>query len=401
MKTQILKFDSDLLHSPEKINWIINKIKELKEKTVRVIVVLGAPEIVPGILKAAGTEDPFILVAHQSVFARSSVNLFAEVLSSRGLDSSVLEDGGTGLVVTGNVLDSRIKELDPSNVEEILNSDRIPVISGSFGVDKGGNTTFLGSGGSDAFAVGLAASIEDSALEIIIERTLSGASRDGEFYSHIRQGAIISYQECMEIDVAGGQLLSARVIEMAEKHEIPVLLTPFFADQEGLRIMKKRIDESFAITAVVSDTKTAKIAILGVPDVPGIAAKIFTALAEAQVSAEMIIQSVMRGQINDIAFLVRKEDMETAIEKCRVISREIGAQGVTFDTEIARVSLIGSGIANHPEIPSRMFSILADKGVNLEMIVASSISITCVVDSSREQDAVDFLKTYFMNEDRS
>ncbi len=398
MTTQILKLNSDLLDSPQKINWIIERIKDFRSMGSGIIIILGAPALKYGNLKSGKSEELYSVVANQAAFTKTSVYLLVEVLKSRGLNSITIEDDATGLVPTGDILESRIMKLDPQNVATLLGEGVIPVISGSFGLGPEGKIISLGFGGAEAFSVGLAASLGDSVCSFFQDTRLTGKLHDNQFYSCIRDGSVISYQECMEIEVAGGQILPPRVIELAEKHEITVWLTPFFSDQEGLCIMKKQVDESFTISAVVSDTKTAKIAILGVPDVPGIAAKIFTGLAEAEITAEMIIQSVMRGQINDIAFLVRKEDMETAIEKCRIISREIGAQGVTFDTEIARVTMIGAGIANHPEVPSRMFSILADRGVNLEMIVASSISITCVVGSSSERDAVDSLKKYFIYE---
>lgn len=398
MTTQILKLNSDLLDSPQKINWIIERIKDFKSMGFGIIVIVGVPLQRHTNVKSGKSEELSSVVANQAAFIKTSVNLLGEVLKSRGLNSLTIDEDAIGLIPSGDILESRIMQLNPQNVANLLEKGVIPVISGSFGLSREGKIISLGFGGAEALSVGLAASFDDTSCFFFQGTGFDPKVQDKQFYSCIRGGSVISYQECMEIEVAGGHILPARVIELAEKHEIPIWLTPFFSDQEGLCIMKKQVDESFAISAVVSDTNTAKIAILGVPDVPGIAAKIFTGLAEAEITAEMIIQSVMRGQINDIAFLVRKEDMETAIEKCRIISREIGAQGVTFDTEIARVTMIGAGIANHPEVPSRMFSILADRGVNLEMIVASSISITCVVDSSSERDAVDSLKKYFIDE---
>ena len=146
---------------------------------------------------------------------------------------------------------------------------------------------------------------------------------------------------------------------------------------------------------VIRDNEVAKVAILGVPDTPGIAAALFSALADRGVVAEMIVQSVMRGQVNDIAFLVRKEFLGEAIDACRRSVREIGAQGVAFDSEIARITLEGADIAGDPGIPGRMFSVLAGESVNIDMISSAEMNITCVVSSADSEKAARALERTF------
>jgi len=158
--------------------------------------------------------------------------------------------------------------------------------------------------------------------------------------------------------------------------------------------------ERLAIKSIVHDLKTAKVVMMGVPDVPGIAARLFTALAARDVGAEMIIQNNMRGGTNDIGFLVRKERLDEAIDVCRDFSREVDAQGVSFNTEIARISVIGADIPNHRDIPSRMFSTLAKEGINIDMISSTALDVTCVVASSRIDDAVRALQEHFIEEKR-
>jgi len=199
--------------------------------------------------------------------------------------------------------------------------------------------------------------------------------------------------------VAGSKVLQSRSVELAARMELPVYVASTFSDEEGTWVMNFDVNEGLVVKAVVSDRETAKIAVLGVPDVPGVAARLFFSLADRGVGAEMIIQSVMRGQVNDIAFLIKKSLLGDAIEVCRGLVRDIGAQGVTFDTEIARVSVIGAGIANHPEIPSQMFSILAREGINLDMIAATSMAITCVVAAPKMEQAVRALHGHFIPEE--
>lgn len=395
MKNQIIAFRSDLLDSSVNVAGIVTKINELKKNGIGVIVVIGLPErIEPISCRPEGIISDILPV--NAAQTRASAVLVSEVLSTAGLKAAVLDWESSGLGIICDVETGRIKNLNPSKVTEMVSQGVIPVVSGSFGLDDKGHLRSLGSGGAEALAVGIASYLENSVCTVLLKRYLPVDSINPRCRYGGYDSLSLSYQECMEMEVAGGHILPARVVELAEKNDIPLILVPFCSEQGGLLVMKKELDENLAVSAIVSDTKTAKVAILGVPDVPGIAARIFTALADVKITTEMIIQSIMRGQINDIAFLVKKEDIEATIDRCRAISKAIGAQGVTFDMEIARVSLIGSGIANHPDIPSRMFSILAEKGINIEMIVASSISITCVVDSPREQEAVNSLKAYFM-----
>ncbi|MDO9508849.1 MAG: ACT domain-containing protein [Thermovirgaceae bacterium] len=168
--------------------------------------------------------------------------------------------------------------------------------------------------------------------------------------------------------------------------------------ERGTWIMREDVSEKFVVHSIAHDTGVAKVAVLGVPDTPGVAAKVFVPLSEAGVGVEMIIQSIMRGQVNDIAFLVRKEFLGEAIEVSRRTAREVGAQGVAFDTEIGKISLVGAGLANHPEAPARMFSILAGESVNIDMISSTSMAITCVVSSADVERSVKALHRSFIEE---
>ena len=157
------------------------------------------------------------------------------------------------------------------------------------------------------------------------------------------------------------------------------------------------IDE-LVIKAVVHDLKVAKVVMMGVPDVPGVAGRLFTSLAERGVGAEMIVQNNMRGGLNDIGFLVRKEKLDDAIEVCRNFSREVEAQGVSFNTEIACVSVVGEGIAGRPDVPARMFTTLGKEGVNIDMISSTDLFVTCVVASTRAEDAARALRGHFIKQ---
>ena len=156
------------------------------------------------------------------------------------------------------------------------------------------------------------------------------------------------------------------------------------------------MSEGLVIKAVAHDLEVAKVVMMGVPDIPGVAGRLFSKLAERGVGAEMIVQNNMRGGLNDIGFLIRKENLDDAIEVCRSFSRDVEAQGVSFNTEIARVSIIGEGIAGRPDIPARMFTTLGKAGVNIDMISSTDLFVTCVVESTRADDAARALREHFI-----
>ncbi|MDR3331279.1 MAG: ACT domain-containing protein [Synergistaceae bacterium] len=209
----------------------------------------------------------------------------------------------------------------------------------------------------------------------------------------------LAYNECMELSVLGADILQARSVEAAARYEVPLYVASSFAIEEGTWIMKNNpVSEGLVIKNVTSDSKVAKVVMMGVPDVPGVAGRLFSSLAEKGIGPEMIIQNNMRGGLNDIGFLVKKEMLDGAIEVCRNFSRDVDAQGVSFNTEIARVSIVGAGIANHPDIPSRMFNVLAAEGINIDMISSTALAVTCVVASPRSEDAVRALHEHFIEE---
>jgi aspartate kinase len=194
-------------------------------------------------------------------------------------------------------------------------------------------------------------------------------------------------------------MLQARSVEVAARYEVPLYVASSFTKEEGTWIVKNiPVSEGLVIKAVVHDLKVAKVVLMGVPDVPGVAGRLFTNLAERGIGAEMIIQNNMRGGLNDIGFLVRKENLDGAIDVCRNFSRDVDAQGVSFNTEIARVSIVGAGIANHPDIPPRMFTVLAKEGINIDMIASTALAVTCVVAATRAEDAVRALHEHFIEE---
>ncbi|MDR1581027.1 MAG: aspartate kinase [Synergistaceae bacterium] len=329
---------------------------------------------------------------------QQSIALLALALKREGIPAQSFTAAQAGFFANGFPTEGRIYRVAPKAVTDALDHELVAVVAGFQAITDQGDVITLGRGGSDLSAVALAAAIGG---ECHILKDVPGVmSADPKVVQSPVKLDYLSYQECMELSSLGAKMLQARSAEVAARYEVPLYIASSFTKEEGTWIMKNiPVSEGLIVKAVVHDLKVAKVVLMGVPDVPGVAGRLFSSLAERCVGAEMIIQNTMRGGLNDIGFLVRKENLDAAIDVCRNFSAEVDAQGVSFNTEIARVSIVGSGIANHPDIPSRMFTILAKESINIEMIASTALAVTCVVAATRAEDAVRALHEHFIEEE--
>ncbi|MDR3166286.1 MAG: aspartate kinase [Synergistaceae bacterium] len=329
---------------------------------------------------------------------QQSIALLALALKREGIPAQSFTAAQAGFFANGFPTEGRIYRVAPKAVTDALEKGLVAVVAGFQAITDQGDVITLGRGGSDLSAVALAAAIDG---ECHILKDVPGVmSADPKIVRSPVKLDYLSYQECMELSSLGAKMLQARSVEVAARYEVPLYVASSFTKEEGTWIVKNiPVSEGLIIKAVVHDLKVAKVVLMGVPDVPGVAGRLFSNLAERGVGAEMIIQNTMRGGLNDIGFLVRKENLDAAIDVCRNFSVEVDAQGVSFNTEIARVSIVGSGIANHPDIPSRMFTILAKESINIEMIASTALAVTCVVAATRAEDAVRALHEHFIEEE--
>jgi aspartate kinase len=329
---------------------------------------------------------------------QQSIALLAMALKREGIPAQSFTAAQAGFYANGFPTEGRIYRVNPKAVTDAMEKGMVAVVAGFQAITDDGDVITLGRGGSDLSAVALAAAVDG---ECHILKDVSGVmSADPKVVPSPVKLSYLSYQECMELSSLGAKMLQARSVEVAARYDVPLYVASSFTKEEGTWIVKNiPVSEGLIIKAVVHDLKVAKVVIMGVPDVPGVAGRLFANLAERGIGAEMIIQNNMRGGLNDIGFLVRKESLDGAIDVCQSFSRDVDAQGVSFNTEIARVSVVGAGIANHPDIPSRMFTTLAREGVNIDMISSTALSVTCVVASTRAEDAVRALHEHFIEEE--
>lgn len=398
----VLKFGGSSVADSERMLHVAQIVKKVRGEGNRVTVVVSAMgNTTDELLALAGnvaTEadgremDQLLATGEQQ-----SVALLALALKQTGIPAQSFTAQQAGIHAKGFPMEGRIYRIEPAAVERALDEGKVAVVTGFQAITDEGDVITLGRGGSDLSAVALAASLGADSCRLLKDVTgiLTG---DPRVVSNPRKLKSIGFAECIELSALGAGVLQARSVEVAERYNVPIYVGSSFVEEEGTWVMSSPVTEGLIIKAVVHDSKVAKVVLLGVPDIPGIAARLFSQLADRGIGAEMIIQNNMRGGVNDIGFLVKKAHLEEASRVCRELCREIDAQGVSFDTEIARVSIVGAGIANHPEVPSKMFNILAEAGINIEMIASTSLAITCIVGSSRAEDAVRELHDHFIDE---
>lgn len=398
----VLKFGGSSVASPERMKHVAGIVEKIRSQGNRVAVVVSAMgnmtddlialADVVGTAKNGREMDQLLATGEQQ-----SVALLALALQQYGLPAQSFTAQQAGIKAQGFPMEGRIYRIEPQNVEKVLNSGVVAVITGFQAITDEGDVITLGRGGSDLSAVALAGALGAASCQLLKDVTgvMSGDPRIVKRPYKIKE---IGFDECMEMAVQGANVLQARSVELAERCDIPLYVGSSFVEEEGTWVMSNPVTEGLIIKAVVQDSNVAKVVLMGVPDIPGVAARLFTSLSQKGIGAEMIIQNNMRGGVNDIGFLVKKTHLEDAIQVCRENCREIDAQGVSFDTEIARVTIVGAGIANHPEIPPRMFNILAEEGINIDMISSNALALTCIVSQTRAEDAVRALHEHFIEE---
>ncbi len=290
---------------------------------------------------------------------------------------------------------AKIIEVKADSVRRELDRGQVVVVAGFQGITSEGYITTLGRGGSDLTAVALAAALDAEFCEIYTDvkgvytadpRLVPGAHKIDE----------LSHLEMLEMAATGARVLQTRAVEYARNNDIPIHVRSSFEEREGTWIRNEdEIMEKVIITGVTHDFSEAKVTVIGVPDRPGVAAQLFTALAEANINVDMIIQNVSDQARTDISFTVNQDDLERVREVLEEISDQIGAEGYDFDEDVARISLVGAGMRSHPGVAAAMFQALADKGINIEMISTSPIKTSCVVRKSAGETAIKALHERF------
>jgi aspartate kinase len=294
---------------------------------------------------------------------------------------------------------AKILEVKGDRVRAALADNKVAVVAGFQGISTAKEITTLGRGGSDTTAVALAAALEADSCEIYTDVT-GVFTADPRVVPQARKVPVLQFDEMLEMAGAGSKVLALRSVEFARNHDVPIHVRSSFTWEEGTWVVGRHHErmknmEEPVISGVVQDASESKITVLAVPDRPGVSADIFEALALANVNVDMIVQNTSTSGSTDISFTVPKADVATAEPIVSRIARDLRAGGVNHDDDIAKVSLVGAGMKTSPGVAAKMFRVLADNGVNIEMISTSTIRVSVVVRAAMMQTAVQALHTAF------
>jgi aspartate kinase len=283
---------------------------------------------------------------------------------------------------------ARIKSIDAEHMLEVVKDGAVAVVAGFQGVDNDSNITTLGRGGGDTSAVAVAAAVKADVCEIYTD--VNGVyTTDPRICPKARKLARISFDEMLELASLGAKVLQIRSVEFAKRYGVPVHVRSSFSDEPGTWVVEEDSSmEDVLVTGVAHDLNEAKITLLRVPDRPGLAAKILTPIANAHIVVDMIIQNASEEGYTDLTFTVPLADHQKALAMVKEVAAEIGARGVTSDTSVAKVSVVGLGMRSHAGVAARMFQVLAQEGINIQMISTSEIKVSAVIDAKYAELAV-------------
>lgn len=324
-----------------------------------------------------------------------SVALLAIVLNSMGYKTKSFLGHQVRIITNSAFSKARIASIDSEEILRVLREEGIAIVAGFQGVDEQNNITTLGRGGSDTTAVAIAAVLKADVCEIYTD--VEGVyTTDPNICPEARKLRKISYDEMLEMASLGAKVLQTRSVEFAKKYNVPVHVRSSFSENEGTWVIKEDKDmEDVVVSGIAYNKNEAKVTITKVPDRPGIAAKLFGPISQANINVDMILQNVSEDGYTDITFTVSKEDLKKAVGFVEEIAKEIKAEKVTTNEKIAKVSVIGVGMRSHAGIASKMFETLAKEGINIMMISTSEIKISCVIHSNYTELAVRALHDAF------
>ena len=316
-------------------------------------------------------------------------------MAELGVEATSFTGSQVGIITDNDHTRAKILEVRGDLVREALAQGKVPVVAGFQGVSIEREITTLGRGGSDATAVALAAVLDADVCEIYTDVT-GVFTADPRIVPQAHRIGRISFNEMLEMAATGGRVLMLRAVEFARNHNVPLHVRSSFTWEPGTWVVEEDADmEEAVVTAVTHDTSEAKVTVSGVPDRPGVAARLFRALADKSINVDMIVQNTSAHGTTDISFTVPLDDLPVAVETATAHAEELGASGVTADADVARVSLVGVGMKSHPGIAATMFETLANEEINIDMISTSTIRTSCIVAEDDVERAVRSLHEAF------
>jgi len=400
MSLIVQKFGGTSVANIERIRNVANRVAKTFDQGNAVVVILSAmagitDNLIDMANKVTDSPDNRELDVLLATGEQTTSALLAMMLKSMGYAAQSLLGHQAEVLTNECHGNARILDIRANRIKRLLQNRHIVVVAGFQGCDPNGNITTLGRGGSDTSAVAIAAALNADVCEIYTD--VDGIyTADPNICDKARKLSAISYDEMLNMASLGAKVLQIRSVGFAKKYNIPIHVRSSFNEEEGTMVVNENSGmERLVVSGVTHDKNQVRITLKKVPDQPGIAAKIFTPMAEAGIVVDMIIQNTRAGGQTDLTFTVKKENYAKAMEIQQKVAREIGAEDVFSDENIAKVSVIGVGMKDHSGVASKMFTALASENINIMLISTSEIRISCVIEEKYSELAVRVLHSAF------
>ena len=396
----VQKYGGSSVATAERIKNVAKRIAQTFDKGDQVVVVVSAMgDTTDDLIKLASqvTSDPHpremdVLLSTGELVAST---LLAMAIRSIGYKAISLSGAQAGIKTDTTYRKARIVNIDTKRIISELEKGHIVIVAGFQGITDDMDVTTLGRGGSDTSAVALAAALGAKICERLTD-TDGIYSADPRVVPEAKRLAEIGYEEMLELATYGNKVMQPRAIELAELYNIPIRVASSFNDNPGTLIHGGvSMEVRNKVRSVAYDMDVAKISVLGIPDKPGIAAAIFVPLAKAGISVDTIVQNSSVNKIADLTFTVTKDQISDAMKVTKLIAKKLGASDIVSDTELGKVSIVGTGMQNTPGFAAKMFDTLSKEGINIELISTSEIRITCIIKESKVKEAVRALHKAF------
>ena len=402
----VKKFGGSSVATPDKMRAIVQRVLKGSQPDDKIVIVVSAMgkstdkliELASQITsKTYGREMDMLLSTGEQV----SIALMAMAFQEAGHKSISFTGAQAGITTSDAFNKGRILDIQPDRILKALDEGNIVIVAGFQGITDSGDITTLGRGGSDTTAVAIAGAIHADVCEIYTD--VEGIyTSDPLVVPNAQKMKEITYGEMLEMAKLGAGVMQPRAVEMGSRFNIPIHVRSTFSENEGTIIQEAYSMEikQYLIRGVAEDKNVAKITVLGIPNKPGYAYKLFETLANANVVVDMIVQSVRVANegVTDITFTISRDELASAKDVLEQIKGMMPVEDILIDDKMAKVSVVGAGMAGHPGIASGMFGVLGKNNINIEIISTSEISITCLISEDQVDTAVRAIHSYFFDE---
>ncbi|MFP4533722.1 MAG: aspartate kinase [Desulfobacterales bacterium] len=396
----VQKYGGTSVGNVDRIRNVARRIAKTHDQGNNVVVILSAmsgvtDQLIQTAEEISKTPDKRELDVLLATGEQTTVALMAMTLIELGYKAHSLLGYQAEILTDSKASKARILDIGAHRIKELLEEKNIVIVAGFQGADAKGDITTLGRGGSDTSAVAVAAAIKADQCEIYTD--VDGIyTADPNICQKARKLDRIAYDEMLEMASLGAKVLQIRSVEFAKKYNVPIHVRSSFHEEEGTMVVNEDANmEQVLVSGVTHNKNEARITLRKVPDKPGIASRILNPVSAAGIGVDMIIQNTRSGNMTDLTFTVAKGDYQAAIEISQKTAKEIKAEEVLGDENIAKVSVIGVGMRSHSGVASKMFATLADENINILMISTSEIRISCVIEEKYTELAVRALHTAF------